>query len=207
MKKNALLLVFCICLPFIASSQDVKSVFKYLDKSITFFGIDFTRVKCMGNMFKNPEDIKSVQFAQWNRILYEEKKYDLKPAFRSRNVILEFSYLEKLNNTVDASKIINYSPSFLTVNDIVEMVENYEYGDKSGIGVVFIADLYDETKSKAFVHVVVFDLATKKVMIWEFMKGKPGGAGMRNYWSNAIANIIDRIKSEKYPKWEAEFVK
>jgi hypothetical protein len=72
---------------------------------------------------------------------------------------------------------------------------------------VFIADTYDGMKDGAYVHVVFFDMATHKVMVWGFIKGKPGGAGLRNFWSNAIADIINKLKDDYYPKWESEYGK
>jgi|WetSurMetagenome_2_1015567.scaffolds.fasta_scaffold431294_1 hypothetical protein len=207
MKKITLFIFICLFMAFSAKSQEVKSFFTYLNKTVYFFGIDFSHVKCMGPGFTSGEEIKSTYFSQWNRILVDEGKYDLKSVVRAHTIIPDFTTVDKLNGETDASKIINYTPSFLTVNDITDIVSKYDYSEKTGNAMVFIADTYDWINSKAYVHVAVFDLATHKVMIWEFIQGNPGGMGARNFWSNAISNIIDKIKSDYYPKWESEFVK
>jgi hypothetical protein len=89
----------------------------------------------------------------------------------------------------------------MTTDEVINVVAEYDFGNKNGIGLLFVVDVLDYTKQKSVVHIVFFSMATKKVMLYEMFRGKPGGVGIRNFWANSIADIIAQMES-RYSYWE-----
>ena len=54
-------------------------------------------------------------------------------------------------------------------------------------------------------YVSFFDAATKKIFFSEELKGKPGGIGLRNYWSKALFEILKVIDSKEYSNWKSKY--
>jgi hypothetical protein len=84
------------------------------------------------------------------------------------------------------------------------MVARYKGGDKNeGIGVVFITESYNRAAESASYYVVIFDVASKKVLITDKFKEKPGGIGIKNYWASTILKTLEDV-SKNYDKWRSK---
>jgi hypothetical protein len=71
MKKNNLMLLM-LC--FIAMQGFAQSL---ADKTLTFYGIDFSKARMLGGGFSDPDEIKAKLFNQWNGLFRSEPdKYD-----------------------------------------------------------------------------------------------------------------------------------
>jgi hypothetical protein len=189
------------------NAQTVRDIFTSKYTMITFMGLDFSKTNFIGSDFGNPQEIKEKYFREWTEILMAESKYDLKDPLRKSNITYDFNVTANRNKAVSTDKMISYDPTFLTINDIEQMISEYETGGKTGIGLTFIVNVFDRTKAKSVVDVVFFDMASKKIFLVETVKGEPGGNGIRNYWANSIASIITKISDTYYRQWEDTFVK
>ena len=198
---------FFLFLNISVNAQSVRDIFSSKYANITFLGLDFTRANFIGSDFSNPQMIKEKYFKEWSEILMAESKYDLKSPLRKANINFDFSIIANRNNSVLPEKLVVYDPTFLTIEDLTLMIKDYETGSKTGIGLTFIVNLFDGTKEKSVIHVVFFDMATKKILLLETMRGEPGGSGTRNFWANSIANIISTIEATQYKLWELIYFK
>jgi len=45
------------------------------------------------------------------------------------------------------------------------------------------------------------NVSNKEVVVTERMDAEPSGAGLRNYWDNAVYRIISNIRGAKYRSW------
>ncbi len=188
-------------------AQTVRDIFSSKFTNISFLGLDFSKANFIGPEFNNPQQIKEQYFKEWNDILMAESKYDLKAPLRKANINFDFSITAKRNASVATDKLVVYDPVFLTLDDIASMVKDYQTADKTGIGLTFIVNLFDYVKGKSVVNVVFFDMASKKILLLETLRGEPGGSGIRNYWANSIANIISKVESTLYREWELTYFK
>lgn len=204
MKKSASLILFILCISPVFS-QTVKDIFSK-DYPIAFYGIDFTRVKLVGKEFSNPQQIRDMYFSQWNQILIDEGKYDLRKPLRKNNVFPDFSQVMKRNLDVKAENLINYDPKFLSVTEVAEVLNQYDFGSKNGIGLLFLADVFDYTKQKSVIHIIFFDLSTKKILLYDLLRGEPGGVGIRNFWANSVASVIGQIDADRYNYWKKVYI-
>ena len=204
MKKLICFLFIC---PFISFSQDASMAFR--SDSIVFYGLDFTHSQLIGD-FGNGDGyvMKTKMFPQWNELMLKEaEKYNIYNAFKKQHVYYDFGPVAEENSKTDDAKILSYNEGPpISKETIAEMVKRYPSGDKkAGLGLVFIIDKFNKTKVEGRVHVTLFDIATKKVLFTEPMKGIPMGAGLRNYWARVIYNVLKDINMFAYTSWRSKY--
>ena len=195
-------LIFCICLIFSLKTVSNAQV-SATDKSITFYGLDFSKSKMVGNDgFSNPSDIVNRIFGEWNNLLVNEKsKYDVKFAFNKSEVDYDFDIVNKRNLSVNASELVSNNSYSFDEKTVASIVKGYSTKNKK-LGIVFIVEKFDKTEEKASVFITYFDPSSKKVLLTKRMTAAPVGFGFRNYWAGAIAKILKQSNSVS-KQWEA----
>lgn len=174
-------------------------------QEITWFGLDYSKVSLYGSNidFKDVSEIKTHYFDAWNQlILNEQTKYNLKKFYKKTKVNVNLDMVSELNLTADESKMLNKneinSPVNFTTTDIAKMVSEYKV-EGTGTGLIYIVEALDKRNVKGIIHVVFFDIASKKVLWTNHFKTGARGIGFRNYWASPIFNTMI-ISSKKYRK-------
>lgn len=164
---------------------------------IVFFGLDYSKVKLIGaHGFSNPTDIKELYFDKWNQLIVNESdKYDIGKAFNNKNVIYDFSVVNKRNQLPIVEDLVTENDYDLSIEDVKSIIAAYE-GEKAthGTGLVFIVESYNKNEQKGHYWIVLFDIATKESLEVFEITGKAGGFGFRNYWARTIYDALKRIK-------------
>lgn len=183
--------------------QTLQAQVSVKDKSITFFGLDFSKCKMVGtDGFSNPSDITGRMFGEWNNLIVNEKaKYDVKYAFNKTEVTYDFSIVEKRNATVKAAELVTNNSYQIDAKTVGTVIKGYT-GKTKGLGIVLVVEKFDKTEELASVFVTYFDIAGRKVLLTERVTAKPVGFGFRNYWAGAIAKILKDCHN-KTSGWEA----
>ncbi|MFD1003296.1 hypothetical protein ACFQ21_28480 [Ohtaekwangia kribbensis] len=195
-------LVILICSS--ALSQKVYTLKDlFTDTAITWYGIDYTRAEMVGTF--GDKDLHNY-FQGWNTLmLVETEKYNVAAALQRSKVNFDIASVSKLNSLSTPDIRFVPSDSALSKSDIAEMVGAYEEGKSEGIGIVFIAERYNKAKKQGVHIAVVFDIATKKVLISQRYTTAPDGIGVRNYWAPTIRSAI-KLLTSNYKKWKKEHV-
>jgi len=94
------------------------------------------------------------------------------------------------NLKINPSSLVITDAFKLTPEDINKVISKYDTKDKSGTGMIFIAENLNKSVQTATFYVCFFDIATKKIIDSRMMVGKPSGIGFRNYWAGSIYNIM-----------------
>jgi len=102
----------------------------------------------------------------------------------------------KSTNTADFHKMQS--------SDVESLVKGFDFGDKKGVGLIFIAEAVSKSEKAVAVWVTLVDMKTKKVIMTERMQGKVGGFGFKNYFAAGIKNIIEDIEKKKYNEWKSK---
>ena len=121
-------------------------------------------------------------------------------------VIIDLNDVNRINSTLDASNFLHYSSKDFKpfVKDtIIKMIQLYDLKDKTGIGLVFIAEYLDKPGTTAVYDLVYFSMPGGNVILWEREFGTPKGFGMRNYWASTIYEIL---KSDLQQKLEMKYL-
>jgi hypothetical protein len=174
----------------------------FTEKSIIWYGIDYSRTEFVG-VFTN-KDLHEY-FHGWNRLVVEEPyKYDVSRFLERKSVVYELGYVEKINkeSIPNISSISN--DSSLRKPDLAAIVSAYQSGHTEGLGMVLIAERYNKPKNFAAHYVVIFDVASKKVLISQKYASQPDGIGLRNYWGHAILDSLRQI-AKNYKKWKKKY--
>ena len=210
-----LLLSACFVFSSLVFSQTAADVFQPGSYSFYWLGIDFSHVKIIGNFAQFAEagavdayQIKTQYFPAWNNlILSEPEKYDIKGMFKLNELVIDIEMIAKLNAETDVNGMETANSPNYTRENIQSFVDGYNTTGKSGIGIVFLAESLDKNTPEAWFHIVAMNTTSKEVLIWERIKAKPGGFGVRNYWAGAVYNIIKEAKKSYYKSWETKYSK
>ncbi len=184
-----------------------------LADEITWYGIDYSRVKLIGEFsqfgeagVKSESEIRDKYFPAWNElVLKEASKYNIKSAFRKDNVIYDLDVVNLRNSKVNPGHLISLSDNdqnHLNEDAIQAVVSEYPASGK-GYGLVFIAESLDKRRETGSYYVVLFDRATGKVVLNKRFEGKAAGFGIRNYWARSYYEVLEQSKAS-YKKWLKE---
>jgi hypothetical protein len=193
-----------------SSAQTLKEVFSSSETPVLYLGIDFTKARLIDDATANEIDIRDRQFAGINDVVVNEpKKYDLKGALHKSVVDHDLSLVGKRNSKVNAEEIKSSSTADfrrLKEADITTLVKGFDFGGKSGIGLLFVVEGMSKAEKAAAVWVTFVDMKAKKVLLTERVEAKVAMAfGFRNYWASSFKNLIETIEKKKYNEWKSKY--
>lgn len=200
-------IIFIIILSLSVQSLSAQSSFSEIKKkhSWVWLGLDFSNTKLLGREgFNDPKKIIDHYFIAWNQLIFDEgEKYDVKKAFKLKQMYTDDSYFDAINSTVKLNELFVDRSYSLSESDINNIVEEYNFSNiKQTIALVFIVERLDKAKEQAVFWVTLINSRTKEIILTERMIGKPGGFGFRNYWAGSIYDIIKQIKKKKHKQWK-----
>ena len=188
-------------------AQDACVFFK--QSGITWYGIDFSRVKMIGPGFNNPNDIKMNYFTSWNNlILNESEKFNLYNFLHKTKVDYNLELVTKSNSLVDETKMVTYNSVTTPLEevDLSNIVAGYDFGDVEGYGTLLVVESFNKIEQKGTFYIVFFDIKTKKVLVTKQLSGMARGVGLRNYWAGSIYEALKKC-GRSYYRWESEVCK
>ncbi len=185
-----------------------------LADEITWYGIDYSQVKLIGDFYqvgeaggKSESEIRDKYFPAWNQLfITEAKKYDVASAFRKKNVHYFLDVVDKRNQQTSTAKLVSLSDNdrnHLNEEKVASIIAEYPVGEQKGNGLVFIAESLDKPRETGSYYVVLFDIATKKVLLSKRLSGRAGGFGIRNYWAKSYYDVLLQSK-DNFKKWLKE---
>jgi hypothetical protein len=207
--KNILIILLLPFLALTANAQDAQDLFRP-EVPVTWMGIDYSHCKLIGNFAefadagrKSTWQIRDSYFLKWNAIILNEPdKYDIRGMLRRGNIVFDLEMITGINAQTPLAEMEVFTPLIYSEEDIQSFVNQYQFKDKNGIGIVFIAESMNKILSEAWYHFVAIDLGTGKVILHERLRGQPSGIGLRNYWANSIHNVIRNIQEYYYWEWK-----
>ncbi|MEI8202461.1 MAG: hypothetical protein WCH34_05585 [Bacteroidota bacterium] len=191
----------------VAQEFHVKDVFT--QKSIVIAGLDFSRAKFVGKALKDVGEIKNKFFREWNDLMEEEKaKFNFGDFFNKEKVIYDFSGSNNRNSYCSTANMYSKAKvASLSQSSVQSTLYNVSLKEKHGIGSVFVVEAFDDENDQAIVWVTLFDIASKKLLITERLTARPHGGGLRNYWINAVYEILVHVNRVSYAAWKAKYAK
>ena len=181
-------------------------------REITWLGLDFSHVKFIGpaaqwqdaGAITNAE-LKEKYFPAWNQLfIAEPKKYDVAGAVHRTDVRYAIEVTEKANNALKNKDFFSDNPDeyqSLDEQKIAALVKKYDFGGKSGIGLLFFVEGMSKAKEEGSAWVAFVDMKSRAVLLTVRETGKSGGFGFRNYWAKSFANMLKGMKSD-YSTWK-----
>jgi hypothetical protein len=191
-------------------AQTLKDFFSSGSAPTMYLGIDFTRNKVIDDPSESGSEIVERYYESINSlILTESKKYDIKGAFHQSNMDHDLGLVNARNekiNSQDVKSSLSSDSHRLTADSISRVVSGYDFGTKTGIGILFVSEAFDKTDKFAALWVTLVDMKTKKVLLTQRVEGKTGaGFGFRNFWAAAIHNVLETVEKSKYKEWKSQY--
>lgn len=204
---NKFLVIFLVCIGVNSFAQNTQRI---LDADeIVWFGVDFTQVKCIGypEQFSDMYKIQSTHFNAINKLfVLEADKYNLKQAFKKKNIIFQVDSTFSRNENFDIQNIIQITPYTITDAQISDVVKNNTSSSENKLGLVFIAEALDKVNTKESIIITFFDIATGEVLLSHKYVATPKGIGFRNYWASGYYQLLINARS-KLKSWIRKYNK
>jgi hypothetical protein len=202
MKKVLLPMLTMLLLSAGVKAQSVKeSDISNPETPILYVGIDFTEARLIGDLAADENAIKNQHIPDINQLVINEaKKYDLEKALHRSKISSDIGITYNQNKKLDASKLKSTNSDDFTrfkPETVQKIVSDYDFGDKKGLGLMFVVEALNKTKAEAALWVTWIDMGSKKVLRTERKEEKAGGFGWRNYWARPIENVLDDLRKGK----------
>jgi hypothetical protein len=189
-------------------AQTAKDVFGNSETPILYLGIDFTKAKIIDDP-TTEFDIRDKYYPGVNDLIVGEgKKYDLKGAFHKGFMDHDLGPVMTRNAKINAETIKSTNTADfhkLQAADIESLVKGFDFGDKKGVGLLFVAEAFSKSEKATAFWVTLVDMQSRRVIMTERMQGKAGGFGLRNTIATSLKNILEEIQKTKYQIWKTKY--
>jgi hypothetical protein len=200
LKKFTIILFLFLSAPSFAQKTYVlRDLFK--KDTVVWFGVDYSRTAFIS--FDEGKDMHEY-FDGWNRLVTDEcDKYNFRKALQKRVLINSADGVGKINR--EAAPGFRSEPdSALRRRDLQNMIANYQTAHRQGIGLVLVAETYDRRKPVGVHVVVVFDIASRNILITQRYTTIPGGMGTRNFWAPTLLES-SKLLNHNYKDWKQKY--
>ena len=169
-------------------------------KSITWFGLDFSKAAFIGDGFVTPDQVKNELLIPINQLMLDEQvKFNIPKFFEVPNVVNDFDDVTRHTKEIDNKemKIFHTSEDYsITETDVQKIISDYK-SDKDGYGLVFVVESFNKTAVQGAIWVTYFDIKSKKVVFTTKLTSKPMGFGLRNFWAGSVYGIMKLAQHDK----------
>jgi hypothetical protein len=190
MKAKVIPFMLLIILGFSHSSfsQDSKKSIN-LNK-VTWFGVDFTVAK-FSFASEDPTVIVNKYLKEINMlILNEPAKFDIRKFLKISELTNDIESVNEFNLKIDPSKLVITNDFKLNPELIKGVIKKYNLKNKSGTGLIFIAENLNKVAKSGSYYVCFFDIATKEIIESVRKVGTANGIGFRNFWAGSIFQVM-----------------
>jgi len=176
------------------------------EREVTWLGIDFSKATFTKKGFDIPNDVLQIYLNEWNAlIISDQKKYDIRVAFRKPVVHFDLSFVKKQNKLYKGNAPIREyvrMENLLSENTIAHYVRHNSILTNSKYALLLMVESFDNTIKKGSVWVVVLNSNTKELVFCEKFLETPSGFNIRSYWARVFYNIFFNITRTGFVRWE-----
>jgi len=176
------------------------------EREVTWLGVDFSKATFTRKGFDIPNDILQLYLNEWNAlIISDQKKYDIRVAFRKPIVHFDLSLIKKQNKLHKGDAPIRdvvRMENLLNTNIIANHIRETSIVEASKYALFFMVESFDSNIKKGSVWVVVFKSNSKELVLCEKFTETPSGFSVKSYWARVFFNIFFNISRTAYLRWE-----
>lgn len=198
MKKN-LMCLLAIAFATGSYAQDASLVFS--SKTMSWFGVDFTKAKVLG-FGESPHQIRDEYFKAWNDVtigIDMTKLFEKNAVYKDPNGVAKENFARE-TGTINTGEDIDF-----TDDEIAARVKEMGTGSKkTGLGMFFFVQSFNKGSGEGIFHVVFFDIASRKVVWHKKMTGKAGNGNDKTGWAAAVKDVFNQIDKKEWKAWRKE---
>lgn len=183
-----------------ANAQTSSDLSESNQTNYYWFGIDYSNVKiidCVKTLdtYQDSCLIRDKYFKSWNNLIVSErKKYSVEKMVGKDTVYYDVKHINKLNSTIPISPLYAVDSEILSNDVLKQMVEGYDLPQKTGIGVVIMAEYMNKVRVQASYVLIVFNIETRDIIDQKQFVTKPAGFGFRNYWAGSFYKVFSTCR-------------
>ena len=175
------------------------------EKEITWMGVDFSIAKFTRNGFNYPMEVLHHYITEWNHlIISDQKKYDIRIAFRKPMMHYDLAFITKRNKGIKTQNLLvenlkishQYSEEYILL-----YCKNLDIPQYSQFTLTVIVESFDQDSKTASVWVVLLHTESKEVVLCEKFLKSPAGFGTKNYWARVFYNLFFDIQKNSFLRW------
>lgn len=176
------------------------------ERELTWLGVDFSKATFTRKSFDIPNDILQLYLNEWNAlIIADQKKYDIRVAFRKPIVHFDLSFVKKQNKLHKGDSYIRdvvRIENLLNTNIIANHIRQASIPSTSKYALFFMVESFDSAIKKGSVWVIILKSDTKELALCEKFTETPSGFSVKSYWARVFFNIFFNISRTAYLRWE-----
>lgn len=160
-----------------------------------FYGADFSLSRALG-VDESESQFRDAFGAINQLFISEADKYDVERYSGIRVLATDVAPVCRNIENMDFSGFFLYSTDYAEPAEGVmeNVVKEYNLSQSEGTGLVFFPLLLDKRAGVMVVEMVVFDIASRDILLTEMMQERIGGFGLRNYWAKGLHNAIKDLR-------------
>ena len=190
--KTLKIIPFIILILYIIGCSTTPEREKVLsERTVIWMGIDYSLAK-FSDIEESPEAVFEKLSAINNVVVNESGKYSVRKYFKKSEVTYDLTIVNSNNSKIDPAKLVTSGIHSITVDDAKKLISSYNIKDKTGMGLVFVAENMNKSRKTGSYYVCFFDLATKDIIDSERVQGKASGFGFRNFWARSVLEVMKR---------------
>jgi hypothetical protein len=163
-------------------------------KSVVWLGVDFTAAK-FTVVPEDPAVIVNQYLKSINTlVITEQEKFNISKFFGISEVTNDIDHAVEFNSKIDPASLVVSNDYNFGIDKVKEVIKKYDLKDKSGTGMLFIAENLNKPKKSGSYYVCFFDLKTKEIIECKEKTAPVTGVGFRNYWASSIYLIMKTWK-------------
>lgn len=175
------------------------------EKEITWLGVDFSKAKLTKNGFGFPMEVIQHYFHEWNLlIISDQKKYDIRMAFRKPVMHYDLSLVTKKNKSTKVHQTLVEHlkmDNIYTEELIIEYVSELDIPYHSRFNLMVVTESFDHNSKTASLWVVITHSESRKVVLCEKFLKTPAGFGTKNFWARVFYNLFFDIQKNSFIRW------
>jgi len=175
------------------------------NKEIMWLGIDFSKTVFTKDGFDFPIEVLHRYFNEWNMlVISDQKKYDIRMAFRKPIMQYDLSLMTKRNKSTKLSQLI---VDHVTIRNQFSEEQIMEYAKKLSLPIQtrfslsMLVESFDQKSKTATIWVIITKNSSAEVALCEKFMEIPNGFGLRNYWGRVFYNILFHIQKRDFLRW------
>ena len=176
------------------------------EREVAWLGVDFSKATFTKKGFDIPNDVLQLYFNEWNAlIISDQKKYDIRVAFRKPVVHFDLSFVKKQNKLHKGDTPIRdvvRMENLLDENIIARYLRDVQLPNSHKYALIFLVESFDNTIKKGSVWVAAIKSNTKELALCEKFVETPSGFNIKSYWARVFYNILFNISRSAYVRWE-----
>jgi hypothetical protein len=205
MKKIYSLIFICVFIFKNTNAQTTYSSEKdvYNSKKIIFYGFDFTDLQ-LSDAKRIGQDLKKYVFTLTGFLIEHLPEKKLKKWLNKDTVVYSLNPVMLVNKKINNDDIASPIKHTINKDSLQLFINKYSLAEKEGIGYVIIYECFDSNAKRVSAYSVFFDIATKKILLAEYVSHRDGNSYNRlSDWNPASFATIKSLTDLYVDKFEA----